>query len=330
MNIAIFGYYNHPSEGDLRMQAALVHWLGAEHELRFLPHYVRPGMAELAGVDWALIGGGNLAYGQVGLWNDLAGWVKHSGVGLGVVGLGVGRTWREIGGSLAEIRQLASFVWVRDAFSQEAFGGEQSARLAPDLSWLIPFEWVDPYQENGHLAVNLVKSAGNQFDPAAWVAALEAFPDAVGIPMYASARGSGDAEVLQRVARRVVHRFDPVTLAQSRMVVSCRFHLVLYCLQMGIPFVAIAYDDKVRHVCEDAGLGWCCLAPDEHRRLTEVMARVESEKHAIRRQILAYRGACMARALAMAEHCQGVLAGGPPRRRTVRNRFYSRFSHRLT
>ncbi len=103
---------------------------------------------------------------------------------------------------------------------------------------LIPFQQFPGQQEDDHAAAGRVRAAMNR----------------------------------RQAASIVAGRYTPAEklalLAACRAVVAMRLHAVIFSLSAGVPFVALAYDDKVRQTVHRAGANACSIELDQLRRQT--------------------------------------------------------------
>ena len=72
------------------------------------------------------------------------------------------------------------------------------------------------------------------------------------------------------------------------MLVACRYHAIVFAMQLGKPFVAINYSDKVKRLVDDCGLEHLCLELGKHEQLPEKIAYIESHYLELLEKIYAY------------------------------------------
>jgi polysaccharide pyruvyl transferase WcaK-like protein len=274
MRIAVFGYYHKRNEGDDRLQRAITQVLGDEHELIFFRHDSLPPISYLRTCDWVLIGGGGLIFRHVGVWRDVRRWVLRSGVRVGILGVSVGDISSDMRGDIDDLLSVAEFVFVRDEESRDILG-HSNVQVGPDLSWMIPHSFRELTRGAG-IAVNLGYCDPVGFRPDTWMHALRTQSHHLRpLPFYySSAHRNGDDGFLAAYFADVPQEFSIVNLTDANVLVGFRYHAITYAMQTGTPFVAIAYDHKVRRLCSEAGVAHLCLAPDRAEQLPEALDAV--------------------------------------------------------
>jgi polysaccharide pyruvyl transferase WcaK-like protein len=282
MRIAVFGYYHKRNEGDDRLQHAITDMLGDEHDLVFLRHDTLPPLTFLRTCDWVLIGGGGLIFRRMGIWRDVRRWVLRSGVRVGILGVSVGNISPDMRTDIDELASVAEFFFVRDQESRNMLG-YSNVQVGPDLSWLIPHAYIDR-PNNAGVAVNLGYCDPVGFQPEPWMHALLRLDDTLRpLPFYySSVPRSGDYGFLAKYFDGVHPYFSIDHLTRSHVLVGFRYHAITYAIQTGLPFVAIAYDHKVRRLCSEAGLSKLCLPPEEWERLPATLDAVNTEYEKVR------------------------------------------------
>jgi hypothetical protein len=246
MNIAVFGWYHHRNAGDDRIQQCLTRWLEG-HTLAFLPAGRQPPIHLLRTCDAAILGGGGLIHDRGGMFRDMARWVRAAGIPVALAGVSVEGIAPELRAELRAFLDVCCFAWFRDRGSLAEVGEHPKAFVAPDVTWLYPFE---PAAGEGEgLAVTSGISARD--DLAAL--GMPAHP----WPLYFE--NGGDAAKLRDLLpdRPVSDEFDLEPARRAAAVLTGRFHGLLFSIQLGRPALATSDAPKVRRFLEDNGLeGW--------------------------------------------------------------------------
>jgi polysaccharide pyruvyl transferase WcaK-like protein len=243
MNIAVFGWYHHRNAGDDRIQQCLTRWLEG-HTLAFLPAGRRPPVHLLRTYDAAILGGGGLIRGRGGVFRDMARWVRASGIPVALAGVSVEGLTPELRAELRAFLDVCCFAWFRDRGSLEEVGEHPRAFVAPDITWLYPFEPA-PAEGEG-LAVTSCYD-----DLAALGVTLHPWP------LYFE--NGGDATGLRELLseRHVPEEFDLEPARHAAAVLTRRFHGLLFAIQLGRPALVDSETSKVRRFLEENGLqGW--------------------------------------------------------------------------
>jgi polysaccharide pyruvyl transferase WcaK-like protein len=241
MNIAVFGWYHHRNAGDDRIQQCLTRWLEG-HTLAFLPAGRRPPVHLLRTYDAAILGGGGLIRDRGGLFRGMARWVRAAGIPVAMVGVSVEGITPELRDELRAFLDVCCFAWFRDRGSLEAIGGHPRAFVAPDATWLYPFE--PAAGEGKGLAVTSVRDDLDGLSWHPW-------------PLYFE--NGGDAAGLRKAFpdRLVPEEFDLEPARRAAAVLTRRFHGLLFAIQLGRPALVDSETPKVRRFLEDNGLqGW--------------------------------------------------------------------------
>jgi len=258
MNIAIFGWYHHRNAGDDRIQQCLTRWLDG-HTLAFLPAGRQPPVHLLRTYDAAILGGGGLIRHQGGMFRGMARWVRQAGIPVALAGVSVEGITPGLRRELRELLDVCCFAWFRDRGSLEDVGDHPRAFVAPDATWLYPFE---PAAEEGRgLAVSV--APGTLQPREAWRDALAVFKEPIHPwPLYFENGGDGRAlrELIPDADLAVEFDLDPGRRAAAVLV--GRFHALLFALQLGRPVLAASDAPKVRRFLDDNGLqSWIAAEP---------------------------------------------------------------------
>lgn len=273
MNIAVFGWYHHRNAGDDRLQYAITRWLDG-HTLAFLPAGRRtPPASFLRTYDAVLIGGGGILQRRGGVFRDMARWVKRAGIPVALVGVSAERLPDDLRRELRAFLDVCCFAWFRDDASLRAVGTHPSAFVAPDLTWLYPFP-VLPVGDGTGTAVSLRAGAGLPVD--AWQRSLGALTGPVRPwPLYFESRA--DARVLEAVVPdgAVPDEFTLEPLTDTSVVVSSRYHGLVFGVQSGRAVIGVGGEPKVRRFLDEAGLGEWWL-PEE--KLADLASRVADRR----------------------------------------------------
>jgi polysaccharide pyruvyl transferase WcaK-like protein len=283
MKIAVLGYYHALNAGDDRLQFC-INRLVQEHTVVFLPHYLVPPKEYLQDFDWILIGGGGLVFEPVGIWANPQRWLAKCRAKIGVLGLGVNRVDADLLQAVTQIIERSTFFYVRDQPSWALLNYHPQVEVYTDLSWCFP---LMGWQElEAGIALNLLPCAWKTFNLDDWVEAL------VGHEVHPFPFHFGkdrDADLLRRYfGDRTPTEFSLKPLQQCELLVTCRFHGIIFAMQMGKPFVAINYDDKVQRLLADAELSECLLETTEPMNLVEKIQLVVERRALFQEKMATY------------------------------------------
>lgn len=282
MKIAVFGYYNALNFGDDRLQHCITRLL-AGHTVVFLPHYLPVPKSYLQDFDWILIGGGGLVFERVGIWVKMHQWIKQCRAKVGVFGLGVNRMSPDLKPELDTLLAHAKFFFVRDEKSK-ALLNHPKVEVFPDLTWCFPIVH-DVVPQTGGIALNLVSCPWKPYSSEAWIKTLPS----VQIHPFPFHFGKGrDVALLSEFFSNVPSEFSLLPLLQSQLLIACRFHAIVFAMQLGKPFVAISYDDKVSRLVTESGLSECLLETTDHDLLPAKIDYVIQHQAELQHKMAAY------------------------------------------
>jgi polysaccharide pyruvyl transferase WcaK-like protein len=290
MKIAVFGYYNALNAGDDRIQYCITK-LCEGNTVVFLPHYLPAPQEYLRDFDWILIGGGGLVFERVGIWVNTKQWLRKTRARVGILGLGVNRVSDELLTELSYLIERAVFFFVRDEKSKLLLNNHPKVQVHPDLTWCFPFL---PSNENltiasKKIAVNLVPCHWKDFEPDKWIKELKKLSDFQLIPFPFNFNLKKDVELLKSYFDHInTQEFSLQPLQDSQIMVACRYHAIVFAMQMGKPFIAINYDEKVERLLGESDLVQCGLQTTEYELLQEKIHFVLNKQEIIQNKINDY------------------------------------------
>lgn len=281
MKIAVFGYYHALNAGDDRIQYCLTRLLQG-HTVVFLPHYLPPPRAYLQTFDWILIGGGGLVFEKVGIWSQVKDWLKHCKAKIGVLGLGVNQVTPDLWSEVVQLIDRSTFFYVRDQPSKALLNHHPKVEVYPDLTWCYPLRSQRSSPGTG-IALNLLPCHWKDYDPQAWVQELA---DRTVHPFPFHFGRQRDFDLLNGFFPDMVpSEFSLQPLIKSETLVACRFHAIVFAMQLGKPFVAINYDDKVKRLLNESHLTDFCLETTEYGLLNQKLSDISRDRDRILTQI---------------------------------------------
>ncbi len=229
--------------------------------------------------DLVILGGGGLFVDR--LWRAPLLWWIHGAVAvffrkpLYLVGHSFELKSRFFRRLLRSLCRKARFISVRDRASllllKELGIAPQKCFVFPDLCFLAPHEHSEPKK---FIGVSLCKWGIAEGD----LAVLSQFlsrvvgSESLGVRLFAFQGGTDDDLKLLKSVRRAFPKGDCELVASNdhhflrkfgecSFIVGMRLHSILLATSFGIPFIAIAYQDKVRNCVDDLGLRKYCLFP---------------------------------------------------------------------
>lgn len=274
MKVAVFGYYHALNAGDDRIQYCINRLL-REHTVVFLPHYLPPPIDYIRKFDWILIGGGGLVFERVGIWVNMQRWLKLCQAKIGVIGLGINRLTPDLFEEVKALIDKSEFFYVRDQTSKELLNNDPKVDVFPDITWCYPLRQLEVECQSG-IALNLLPCHWKEFSPEKWVEALQ---DRRILPFPFHFGKARDAELLKEFyGSNVPDEFTLSPLYHSELLVGCRFHALIFALQLRKPFIAINYDEKVHRLLEESGLTDLCLETTDHHLIHGTVSRASLKR----------------------------------------------------
>jgi polysaccharide pyruvyl transferase WcaK-like protein len=264
MNIAVFGWYHHRNAGDDRIQQCLTRWLEG-HTLAFLPAGRRPPVHLLRTCDAAILGGGGLIRDRGGMFRGMARWVRAAGIPVALAGVSVEGMTPELRAELRAFLDVCCFAWFRDRGSLAEVGEHPRAFVAPDITWLYPFDPA-PGLGDGVAVTSADLTAPVTLHP--W-------------PLYFE--NGGDAAAF---GRPVPGEFDLEPARRAAAVLTRRFHGLLFAIQLGRPALVDSGTPKVRRFLEENGLqDWALDLASEWPDFVERWPRMREEALRLRERL---------------------------------------------
>ncbi len=321
LKILTLGWHERLNAGDDRIRYALDSIL-APHDLVFLNQWTFPVPLDLLREqDWIIVGGGGLWVGNgMGLISTVTDWHPKTRARLGVVGVSIETldAHREATNYLLD---HAEFFHTRDAGSAAMLGRPDRVLSYADLTFGVPFGWEDG-PRRGVVASIAGNFSGERIDWSVLGTALREV-GARGVPL--NEWEADDRTVLESLGLPTQPRFDIAALSSAELVVTSRFHAIVFCIQVGTPFVALAGNRKIENICRDLGFeDWLVPAFEPGALAAHLGQRLPTKARDMERL-----AAARARAIELAEQerteVRELLDALPPRSYD----FFRRTKHRL-
>lgn len=250
MKIAVFGYYHQLNYGDDRLGQSLVRALHP-HTVVLLPHNQDPPPTDW--FDFILIGGGGLVWTRVGIWKKITAWLAKSKKPFGVAGLGINELNEDLKPDLLWMVEHSELFVVRDQKSHQLLDNHPKVKVLPDLTWMFPYPTRQKFPNSGLIALSLASKHPQGYDPIVWGKSIREMGNIVPFPLRFGAKH--DSDIFHTLEfENVPDDFTVNPLYECDYLIGTRFHSIVFALQIGVPFIAILYDDKVKRVLEDNDL----------------------------------------------------------------------------
>jgi polysaccharide pyruvyl transferase WcaK-like protein len=323
MNIAVFGWYHHQNAGDDRIQQCITRWLDG-HTLAFLPAGRPPPVHMLRTYDAVIIGGGGIIMKRGGVFKNMTRWVRSAGIPAALVSVSIEQISPALREELRNFMGVCCFAWFRDHGSMAEVGEHPNAFVAPDITWLYPYDVVEPKPQG--IAVCLRKQRGRPLDD--WRHVLSDLGQPLHPWPFYFEKG-GDAGVLAEMfpTLNVPQEFTVQSPQQSSAVISGRFHGLIFALQMGLPVITISSRPKVKRFSAEHGLERWRVSEDCPQALMELWPEFKASHNQLREQALQLRDKQCAQvengAAKAKEKLLAAAAALPPPSRRFNNRIRS-------
>jgi glycosyltransferase involved in cell wall biosynthesis/polysaccharide pyruvyl transferase WcaK-like protein len=278
MKLGLIGWYGHANAGDERILECLRRQFPDDERVVVgsLDDAMRR-IDELNGCDFVLLGGGGLVLRRFGrfarLFEDLT-------VPFGCVGLGIEARHADNRDLIDVLEERAEFLYVRDRASLGRLDRRFKAIVAPDLTFLAPFDvaeweaeprcamnlrpwrsWGLEYQGHADRAMRWLNErlpgalVPTGWDPASSIAMVRSrMLEVESCPLYTESGRENDASILRSFFEDVPAAFAPEQIATNNYFVGMRLHGLIFSCQMGIPFLSLSYQPKNEAFCADLGL----------------------------------------------------------------------------
>jgi polysaccharide pyruvyl transferase WcaK-like protein len=260
-----------------------------------------------------------------GVLRDLRRFVRRAQVPVGVVGVSAEHPDPALVDEVRRVADRLCVAWVRDQGTMDELGLEADDRtfVAPDLTWLLPRDTTPATPPRG-VAVATAAHAG--LDVARWSSALATLPGPIQ-PWPFWLEGDADRRALAELlpGHEVPDRHEPHAGASAAVVVSARYHGLVFGLQQGRPVVGIGDAPKVQRLLQEQGLGDWHVPADRPDRIGPVVASVLAELPEAEGRVAPLAGrleedahVAAARSLALVQAAARPLHGRSPWRRSLR------------
>ncbi len=323
MNIALLGWYGHGNAGDERIEFCMNKFL-TERGHRCYVHdfskFLKQPEKEINRYDYILMGGGGLIHnGQNKLVKKLDKIrSRFSCIGIGIEGFSASN--KKFIGALLE---KSEFFMVRDRASYRLTGPHYKAVCSHDLSFLYPYpavEMCDPGEQscglnlldwpfwnveyNTRLDKYLRRWKFQKFvslypfgkhDPQKIILLTkENFNNIQGIPFYTNNKPHRYMSDGRLLVKHGVHLaqgecFDIELMKRLPFHIGMRFHHMVFCIQLGIPCIGLAYQRKNYSIVKETGVPKIGVDIYDIEKLPGAIRYMKDNRDEIRRKFLKYR-----------------------------------------
>lgn len=317
MKLAILGYYGANNAGDDRIQLAIKAGL-SQHELSFFHAWgdLKTKRNEIEGHDCLIIGGGGLIIRNANAHCEL---LEAITIPLVILGISISRNSKDNRKFIGLISRKAIFINVRDQVSADIFKRHSpkcEVLKSFDLTFLIPFQPNDSAVNSQRIGISLrtwhdfkAEQFSYLYHRKNWLRhqlkkvnvnypilkywdiklfesiILQVPGNKIGILMD----GEKDRNALNSIKLDAIQNFDPATFSQLEVVIAMRLHTCIFATQMGIPFIALNYMEKVRNYCKEINHEEYCLDLNEMHKLQAAIDSIRGNRQEVIGSLLAKR-----------------------------------------
>ena len=317
MRIAILGYYEAQNAGDDRIQHAMRKGLTSD-QLTFYRAWgdLKAKKREIEQHDFLIIGGGGLIIRNT---NSLASLIQHIQIPFAVIGISVSSNAEDNQECIRALAQNACYINVRDKKSFEIFNlysPKCEVQQSYDLTFACPFNSKVETLRSGKIGISLrdwhdfrSEQYSREFQRKQWlkhqlkklnisfpfikhwnIARFNEFVTSLpGEKLGFLMDKTQDIAALKQIDLKSIEPFDAKTFAQYDIVIAMRLHACIFATQMGIPFIALNYMEKVRNFCEEIGHGEFCVDLNKISDIEQILARLQTKKQEVTENLLHHR-----------------------------------------
>jgi len=317
MRIGVIGWYGHGNAGDERILYCLKRFLGG-HQYLVTSGFGNAAkrLEQLNACDYVLMGGGGLILRGLNKYAEL---IEQITPPLGCVGISVEACHEDNQTFIDVLKDKSEYILVRDQESCDLLGSHSKVVVSSDLSFLYPFEVVDPPgadvcgvnlrnwyfrrcehdPESYAQAMRSVKRDpsieenyhGPKWEPAKAVDTIAGrFSKVVPVPLYFGGNSESDHVLLRTL-------FDAVDETISfqdayrvcRYFIGMRLHSVIFACQMGIPFASLSYQPKNERFCRALDLEKLSVDLFHAGELDDAITILQDSHEDLRERLLDFR-----------------------------------------
>jgi polysaccharide pyruvyl transferase WcaK-like protein len=313
MQIGLIGWYGQGNAGDERILYCIRRFF-QDHDLFVTTAWqdALDKVEDLNRCEFVLVGGGGLILRGVDHWTKL---LMSLDPPMGCIGISVETEHSDAAQFIEILKTRSEFILVRDKQSTKFFQDHPNVIVAPDLTFLYPYEPVQ-LSENCVLGLNLrpwhywrgelygvryVRMAMlnhylpfleriypfEKWCPDKLVTQLQQlFTQLLPIPLCSSSDGTNDVSLLKEYFPNVSEGFVPADMAACRYLIGMRLHSLIFACQMGVPFISLSYMPKNHRFCESVGLASFSLQLYDLSELSQAVSQLKASTYVVREQLL--------------------------------------------
>ncbi|WP_435134200.1 polysaccharide pyruvyl transferase family protein [Formosa sp. A9] len=310
MKIGILGWYYQNNAGDDRILECLsgkLKALGVTDVAVFIAwEELETKIHDINTCDFLLVGGGGLILRNTNRVVDL---MERVTIPWGFIGVSIDSVGNDNIDFITYIAKHAKFVVVRDKFSVDIFNNYMDGNLflAPDLTFLNPYPKASNSGEQGTVALSLRPWKANIFKQ--YTRNYHRFNKLNHkLPFLSSVLGLWDIKkflnlvkisTTKRITPFPLHinskngdnllfrdylnfneelEFNINDLRNSDYLIGMRLHSLIFATQMGVPFIAVSYANKIDNYLADLGMLEFCVNVNDFKKLPNKIKALQSNR----------------------------------------------------
>jgi polysaccharide pyruvyl transferase WcaK-like protein len=269
MRFCVMGWFGHQNRGDERLAEVLTRAF-KNHHLTFLPFMEIP--PETANWFDGIIFTGGLWHPRNSLARNFRRWSSQIHVPIIPIGLGIEQMTEDLRDGSDALVERCEMIYVRDNISAYLLGENKKIVVGPDITWLYPYALQEKNRSASEniVAFNLRFWQREYWPSLEWVSHV----NRLDLPVNPWPLSPGDASLLRQYYRKIPEYFDIEPATKAGIVISMRFHGLVFAAQLGIPAIGLCYDPKCKRWLDEIGKSEWGLSLQEPTKLSDVIQDV--------------------------------------------------------
>lgn len=267
--------------------------------------------------NFVLIGGGTLIRRK---FNDRYQFLKKIKPPIGCIGITVEAKKIHPDMQLAVdlLIEKSKFIYVRDNHSKKILYNHPKVIVGPDITFLYPFP-ISKTNPTAGIALNILDwhwwdaelyspkynffqyleskypnfkkyYPGKKWDLDKFIDTLKSKHQNIEpFALYFDKDFIDGSDLASKYFQKKISKFSINPIQKNRLLISMRYHGLLFACQIGIPFVSLSYEQKNTNFCRDIGLPQLYLKLNQYQKIEQKINYINKNYDDIRNKLLSYR-----------------------------------------